>query len=122
MVQLVSELAANTVGYFPSIQLVQLVSELAADTLENFPSTQFVQLDSELAADVVEYFPISHDVHTADPDNGLKVPTSHAVHAATPSGPVDPELQVHTFADEPVTKDHLPVPHDVHTADPDNGL
>jgi len=48
------------------------------------------------------------DVHTADPDNGLKVPTPHAVHAAAPSGPVDPELQVHTSADEPVDVEYFP--------------
>jgi len=69
-----------------------------------------------------EYLPVPHDVHGADPDDVLKVPSAHDVHVSSPSGPLDPELQVHTFVIEPLTREYLPIPQDVHGADPDDVL
>jgi len=43
--------------------LIQVASDIAADTVEYFPSTQLVQLTSELAVDAVEYVPAKHCEH-----------------------------------------------------------
>jgi len=55
--QLVCEIAAKVVDYFPSAQFRQI---LEADTSKYVPSTQLRQVVCELAAKVVEYFPALH--------------------------------------------------------------
>ena len=71
---------------------------------------------------IVENFPVPHPVHEADPTADLCLPNSHDVHVPGPSGPVDPALQVHSFAVEPVMTENFPVAHAVHEADPTSVL
>jgi len=67
-------------------------------------------------------FPALHTVHAPGPASGLYVSNAHRLHKASPSGPVDPALQLHTFVSEAVTKEYFPDLQLIHMLEPGAAL
>ena len=76
----------------------------------------------EIEAVTAENFPAPQPVHEADAGPVLYVLKAHEVQVASPSDPVEPALQAHTFETEPVTAEYFLAPHPVHATDPGKGL
>jgi len=53
-------------------------------------------VEASVAPTAAENVPVPQSVHAADPDNALYFPATHSEHVS-PSGPVDPALQVHVL-------------------------
>ena len=104
------EFAPTAGEYLPTPQFTHVLLAELPVTVEYFPATQSTQLLDAEAPVLARYLPVSQSVHVVLPFTVLYFPAAQGEHIS-PSGPVNPALQIQLLRVDDPLRDSVPTGH-----------